>query len=169
MTAQILLVLRLASAATAGQDEAADPEAIMQEVRGSGARVVLKGLYQDEDTWESLLARIGGGSPAWLEVATLLKTSAEGGASYELSIAVGEALAEAPEDALRALREAFDVETVCGEIALPSDRKEWTDLPARIDQRVRAVAGARAPDIQAVREACLRELRALRARVQDMH
>jgi len=90
-----------------------DPEKVMNEITNRSAQEVVSELYSHSIAWEYVLKKIASGNDYWLKVAAALYPVSDTRASKVLSLAVGEALGNAPENVFKIALKEFQLESVC--------------------------------------------------------
>jgi hypothetical protein len=161
----LLLLLSLPSYA---QPYATLPSAtaLRADIRSLGAKQVLwERLWSSPNVFDDLIGKVEQGNPAWLEIAQSLYSASDAGASEMLTYALVKALPKRPADVLRSTSRArqgraIDLETVCSAGIYYEDtdttQKEWKAASTR------AVSRIRANDLRQAREACLKNLSAVK-------
>lgn len=91
-----------------------EPTSILADVSNRGSRVVASELYSDSKKWNFVLRNVAVGTEPWLKVAVALHPGADAGISEMLSLAVGEALENAPENVFRIALPEFQLKLICG-------------------------------------------------------
>jgi hypothetical protein len=129
-------------------------------IHKDGATAALKRFVVDDSTFgDAVLLGIASGDSAWLEVARLLKPTADAGASEFLGIAVADALPAAPERVLTLVGPDYPAERVCGMPFIEQPDSEAVHYYRRARAGVEQV---RRPDLAAQRAACLDVLKRAR-------
>jgi hypothetical protein len=161
-----VLVLAVGTSAAAAATGAISAQTVEERIRRRGAARTLDELYATERTWSQVLRGVRSGNPAWLKVARTLK--AEGGPSApELTAALAEALAVAPERVLGLLGQEFDADDVCSLNTLEDTLGEsYAAALGKVQARERAVRNVKAPALAAPREECLGFLEELAREVE---
>jgi hypothetical protein len=140
--------------------------AVLQRIKKDGAGPTLDRLYASEAAWSQVLRGVRTGSAGWVEVARALK--AQGGPSApELTAALSEALAVAPERVLGALGKEFDADDVCSLNTLEDTLGEsYAAAVSKVKARRKAVGAVKATSLGSPRDECLGFLEELEREVE---
>ena len=90
-----------------------DAKALIDQVNSRRARQIVSELYSQPKAWDSLLRNIATGADSWLRVAVALHPGSDAGASEMLTLSVGEALENAPENVFRIAIDEFRLDSIC--------------------------------------------------------
>jgi hypothetical protein len=151
------LVTLMANASPVDATPAAkvSPTDIERRIESEGASKVLWSLFSTP-TWEELNREVEKASPEWLEVADKLLPEADAGASEELEIGVGLALARDPKTVLakvQYLKADPALESVCESLPIEGSDAE---LKKMLDAREKALKSLSEPGLSKQRDLCLR-------------
>lgn len=134
-------------------------KSIMEDIKVIGPKKVCNTLYDDEENWNSLLRNIASGDKKWLKVAVSLKEGSDAGSSEMLSLAVGEALENNPENVLKIALERFEINVICGGPDVDDKRYDSYELSIKaINKRIKKVSSIKDKRLQDIRIECLRHL-----------
>ena len=140
------------------------------EVRGlikaRGASEALWSLFADDKRWDQLLDDIATGTSEWLAVAAELHPVSDAHASESLAIALQEALPRNPAGVLDLVAaRSFSAPEACGNYGFGQieDERPASVILQLVDRRIDAVARLANGSLTSARDACLKELRSLRA------
>jgi hypothetical protein len=141
-------------------------QGVLQHIQKDGAGRTLDRLYASEGSWSEVLRGVRTGSAGWVQVARALK--AEGGPSApELTAALAEALAAAPERVLAALGKEFDADDVCSLNTLEDTLGEsYTAAVGKVKARRKAVSAVKREALGEQRDECLGFLEELEREVE---
>jgi len=152
-----LLLALLSSVALA--NESVTPTDVIDMIKSKGTDAALRSLYQDESRWLELLRGIATGKTQWLAVATKLRPASDAGASEQLALAVGEALANRAGNVLSIAVPGFTISSVCSGPDVDDKRFDSYRLAmAAIEKRERRVRAVKNERLAAIRDRCLTEL-----------
>lgn len=143
---------------------ASDSIEILREVNQRGAKAVLWELYDQRSDWDRVLHRIERGAPADLEVARVLRSVSDAGASEELTIAVTLALLVAPDRVLALMIPSYPLALVCTSPDTEDD--SLAVALERLEQLRASVAAVADAALVERRDACLHSLDDARAAVR---
>ena len=128
---------------------------VLQQLHMRGARATLGSLYSNQAAWGKLLANVGKGERAWLEVAEQLRRASDAGASEQLDLAIGEALVHNPEWVLKASQGGLDLRSVCSGPDVDDPRYDSYEAAIEaIRKREKAVRGVQTPALRDARKKC---------------
>lgn len=134
---------------------------VKRQIGEHGAQKVLDSMWaNDERLFLKLLPHIAAAEPCWLEVADLLKTVADAGASEELESAMSRALTSHPERALPYLSAEgrFPISLVCSGSQVGVDETE-AGFRQWLKRTRTAVESVKLPsELEAKRQHCLTEI-----------
>lgn len=154
-------VAATALTATVARAAQQSPAELKRVIADRGPSAVLQDVYSDQELWQSLLGSIASGSVAWLEIAESLRTVSDAGASEQLTLAVGEALASAPAAVLSRAKGPFHLSEVCTGPDVDDGRwQTYETAAAELVRRIQTVEGVSEPGLRQVRDDCVASLRA---------
>jgi hypothetical protein len=167
--APLLILLMYVAAPQGARAAAARPvpgaEVVLQDIERRGPEAVLRGVYQEDQRWQQVLAGIASGSRAWLQVAERLKRVAREPAE-ELTVAVSRALEREPANVLAILGHGFDEDDVCSLNTLEESLGRDYALALRaVERRRQAVGRVGHSALQQRRSNCLAFLEELKREV----
>ena len=141
-------------------------QGVLQRIQKDGASRTLDRLYASEGAWSQVLRGVRTGSAGWVEVARALK--AQGGPSApELTAALADALAVAPERVLGALGREFDADDVCSLNTLEDTLGEsYAAALGKVQARRKAVGAVKREGLGVQRDECLGFLEELEREVE---
>jgi len=171
-----LIVLALLAGCASG----VTPRQVAQDIDKLGAKETVRRLTAMElpDDWESrpivilpptdwdrVAENIASGQDEWLALVEPLSDGTDAGASQDLDLGLASALARNPYPVLRIIErhERFTVEDVCG---LPFFEPTTEFARQYTREARRALEELHAPDVEATRLACLREIIDAQANVE---
>ena len=161
----LVLLLAAALPAAPAPTPVLTPDGVLARVKREGAPKAAEELYASERSWTQVLRGVRAGSAAWLQVAKSLKP-AQGPSAPDLTGAMADALAVAPERVLATLGHEFDADDVCSLNTLEDTLGEsFSAAQRKVAARTKAVKGVRNPKLTAVRDECLGFLQELAAEV----
>jgi hypothetical protein len=172
IAATLLSTAEALPSASATQPASAQPknlraESLIAEVEQNGAPGVVRRLWADQDEWDLVVRAVARGSQSWLDVAALLRTATDAGASEMLDIALADALEARPERVLAMLNTSFDIESVCFLSVEPY--KTSAEALRALERRTRRVGAVTRVDLQATRDQCVRKLKAERSEIEGIY
>ena len=133
-----------------------DPKSMIAEIARRGADAVVREIYNDFNTWNSLLRNIATGDELWLEVAVALQPGAQGGAYDMLRATLGEALENSPESVLRVTGHKYGTAFICGAPDIDDTRYGTYELALKAikirQERVRTIKN---PELSELSEDCM--------------
>jgi len=128
-------------------------EELTRSLARDGAETVVRRLFDDQSTWNAVMARISSGDHRWVSFGISLLAKSDAGASEELHDAMFLALANDPAYLLSQPKsENFDINEVC---AGRSDPPEMYKEAEAEQLAVRAKVAALSPKLGKQRDACL--------------
>lgn len=134
------------------------PAEVEQMLRGQTPQQVVNALYGtgENSRWDTVASGIARGDPAWLALAVRLSQGTDAGTSDDFAIASGDALTTNPTGALRMLSQIEMRTGACTEngFEVPAEQARAFFQTARA-----SVERVTEPDLQALKTACLNELR----------
>ncbi len=134
-------------------------KAIEKDIRKLGPKKVCMSLYDDLNKWYELQSNIIAGDKEWLKLAGRLHAGAEGSAGEMLSLSVGEALEQNPENVFKYTLGNFTIPEICGGPDTEDVRYNTYELViGAIDKRMQKVSSVKEADLQEKREECLQYL-----------
>jgi hypothetical protein len=149
-----------------GRDKLA-PDSIRQQIHKHGAKQTVEALYTDNSAWGELLRNISSGEREWLQVAVELKDGADAGASEMIKFAVGEALANKPENVIDIAIKKFGLQTVCSEPDIDDARySSYEKAVLEINRRIDVLKNIHTHKYQHFRNACIDELNKSKSRLK---
>jgi len=142
----------------------------MARIKARGANFVVRETYRNPAEWSSLMALIGSGDPAWLQVARLLSPGTDGSSAEELTTAAGDALEANPTDALQILWPTFGL-GMCQFLPDQTEPRYHTFKQAigRLEKRLRKLRSVTKPNLIPARDACIEELRSWGHEVEQIY
>lgn len=147
-----------------------EPNSILADVSKRGARIVASELYADPAMWNSVLRSIATGSKLWLKVAVVLHSGADAAISEMLSLAVGEALENAPENVFRFALPEFQLKTICGGPDVDDKRYDsYERAIAAIKRRQNKTSALVYPELKKLGRQCIQELEKSKAGVAKFY
>lgn len=136
-----------------------DPKSMIAEINRKGADAVVREIYNDFNTWYSLLRNIATGEKLWLEVAVALQPGAQGGAYDMLRATLGEALENNPENVLRITGYKYGTAFICGAPDIDDTRFGTYELALNaIKIRQEKVRTIKNPKLNELGEDCIKSL-----------
>jgi hypothetical protein len=155
MTRTIVIGAALASAAACAAS--LSPERIAKEIASRGAQAVVERLTKDGD-YDRVLGHIDSGDGSWVALAPKLAPGADAGNAEALVISLAFALPNNPGAVLSILsgKDGFAPEDVC---SAPFIEGTVRDIAAYVRKAEAAVSRVTDPGRQAVKAACLAQLR----------
>ncbi len=145
-------------------------ELVIREVESRGASMIVSELYGDHKTWHSVLQRIASGDESWLRVANALRARTDAGASEMLTLAVGEALENNPNNVFRVTLKAFEVSAICGGPDVDDARYDSYELSMKaINLRIDKVAAVKDPSLEKICRECIHYLEASKKGISDFY
>jgi hypothetical protein len=145
------------------------PADIQRQIAIDGPANELRFLFRDNRRWDRFLDAVATGEAPWLGVAAELRSRSDAAASETLDMAIQEALPKNPTRVLQLVsRGSFTSEGACGMYGFGQieDERPLAVLLGLVDKRMAAVNDVHVPELAAVRDDCLRELRSLRQNLQ---
>lgn len=112
----------------------------------------------DWKTYGSFLDQIETATPKWLEVAQLLKTHTDAGASEALSITLAQAIKNNPE-AVFGIMSEHNVKWSCSVPLIEPTKKEFDDFTVTTSMAVRKI---NKPSLAVKKAICLKELNSIK-------
>ena len=131
-----------------------EPPVILAEVKARKARAVVAELWCGHTPWFEVMTSIERGDRAWLEVAAALEEGTDGGASYDLGIAISRALPHNPRGVLKRFGAS-----PCGGLEAAHSRADAIDLLNRQERMVTLLSD---PKLVRARTECLAAIRTTR-------
>ncbi len=143
----------------AGAGYHTNPKQIINEIDKRGAKQIVFELYQDQETWYSVLRKIGTGEESWLKVATALRSGSDAGASEMLTLAVGEALEHKPAVVFKIALQAFELRDICSSPDVDDERYNSYELSIRsVNIRIDKVAAITNQGMKDISNKCIQYL-----------
>lgn len=163
-----LMILALLAPSHSFAKQSAD--SILARIKARGANLVVQETYRNPAKWSSLMASIGSGAPAWLEVARLLSPGTDGSSSEELTVIAGDALENNTTDTLRILWPTFGL-SMCQFMPDQTEPRYHTFEQAigSLEKRLRKLRGVTTPNLVPARDACIAELHSWRREVEQIY
>ena len=159
----VLVCILAASFASADMTKQLTAVAVRRLIQNLGAAAALQQMYNNERSWERLLANIATGQSEWLEIANTLFLVSDAGASEQLELAVGEALEHRPQNVLRISVPALGI-GICGGPDVDDHRYDSYEFSmSAIKKRQKMLLTVDAQDLRASRTACIAELEKAKA------
>lgn len=135
------------------------PAEVQSRIQRDGARATLEAVYRDPASWRALLAAVASGRADWLMVANVLHATSDAGASEQLSLAVGEALANHPQQVLSASASEFGLAAICSGPDVDDARfSSYHTAMAAIAARQQAVRAVTDESLRSARDSCIAAL-----------
>lgn len=134
-----------------------NPDSLKKEIEKRGARAVVKELWSNSPAWTSAMQSIGDGSHAWIDVAVLLKSGSDGGASADLHDSMFVALGKDPRYVLHVALHAFPLESLCTGRIEPAPT--YKAAVADLDRVKEALNGIKEVRLQSKRKTCSNKIR----------
>ena len=158
--AVLLPLLLLANIASASDPSLLDkPSSILKEIKSHGSETVARELYGSK-AWEVVLERIRSADGSWLTVARELRQGSDAGSSYELQLAISDALIADPSAVFSEFREGALSHAICeGSVEFADLSEAQTNLDAKIS----SVSKISSPEFERLKDACVEQLRASEA------
>lgn len=133
------------------------------EIKRTGATATLNAAYANSQRWSCVLNGIESAAPAWLSIASRLRSASDAGTSSELDAATVAAFEKNPRTVLAIVREEsgpnrLSVRTVCDPAIEPQQ-----GYLAYFNQTEARVLAIQLPELQAKKQKCLEIVRAARA------
>jgi len=146
------------------------PQQISARVKALGAKAVVSEIYAHPDRWNSVLSGISSGSRAWLDVARVLISGADGDSSEQLSEAAGNTLEKNAAAALEILWSDYGL-GMCRFMPDTSNPKYSTKSKAMegLESRVQYLRRVTAPKLKEARDACVAELLTWKTEIEQMY
>jgi hypothetical protein len=152
-----------------GRDKLA-PANIRQQVHKHGAKQTVAALYSNNATWEELLRNISSGEREWLQIAVELKDGADAGSSEMIKFAVGEALANKPENVIGIAIKKFSLQAICSEPDIDDARySSYEKAVLEINRRIAVLKKYHTRQYQQVRNECIVELNKSKSRLKTFY
>jgi hypothetical protein len=143
---------------------------VANSVASIGPSATLQRIYGNNTQWSALLSGIASGGQNWLRVANQLKRVADGGASEQLSLAVGEALEHRPANVLAIAVPEFSISDACGGPDVDDPRFDSYELSmAAINRRQRMVHALRDDSLKSLRDRCISELESAKSGIAHFY
>jgi len=144
--------------------------AVANSLTSIGPSATLQRIYGNNAEWSVLLSGIASGERNWLRLANQLKRVADGGASEQLSLAVGEALEHRPANVLTIAVPAFSIFDACGGPDVDDPRFDSYELSmAAINRRQRMVHALRDDSLKSLRDRCISELESAKSGIAHFY
>lgn len=151
-------------------DSPMSAQSVLESVASVGARATLQRIYEDEHQWATLLNNIATGKRAWVDVAKKLRPGSDGGATEQLTLALGEALEHLSENVLTLAVPEYRIEDVCSGPDVDDPRFDSYELSmAAINRRQSQLHSLHSPSIAESRKTCISELEKAKAGVAHFY
>lgn len=111
-----LLIASILLLAAHAKAEELNAGQVLQEIKQKGPRSVIDRFWETDQKWQQLERSISTGTKEWLEVARLLRSESDAGATEGLYFAVSHALPKNPIGVLSLIKtqpDAFTIDWIC--------------------------------------------------------
>lgn len=138
--------------------------AIRAETRQAGLSKALSTLQSNDAKWRYFRDQVGAGHHEWVDLAIEFRPALDGGAAFDLSIALSLALTQSPSYVLGRLEVHYTgkdwlVQDICGQVDHGDRRLAEQQEQIKVLQRQRdSVMTASSPHLRQKREACTKQI-----------
>lgn len=147
-----------------------DPAALTEAIAERGSRAVVNDLYSNISEWHVFLRHVATGNASWLRVASALYSGTDAGASEMLTLSVGEALENAPENVFKIVVKDFRLEDICSGPDIDDNRYNSYSLAINaINKRQREIRKITNPELAKLAEKCIQVLEKSKAALKKSY
>lgn len=147
-----------------------DPTKLIEAIAKRGPWAIANDLYSNPSDWYALLRHVATGDAAWLRVASALHPGTDAGASEMLTLSVGEALENAPENVFKISLKEFRLEDICSGPDIDDNRYNSFNLALdALNKRQREVGKITDPKLIGLAERCIQSLEESKAALKKSY